>query len=254
LAIYNDVLLDIKFPRVIYKKLLGEPCLLEDLQEFDPEMYRTLCFLRDTQDPNLEETIGTSFEIELDNFGAKDLIELKPNGANILISQSNKLEYIDLYLDWKFNKSIEQFFNPFSKGFYKVADKTIFEIIESDDLELIVCGTEDLDFKELEEGSIVTDGFTKDSQTVKDFWEIVHEFDLTLKKKFLFFLSGCDRSPIKGLASLKMIIGKHGPDSDKLPCAHTCFNFLLMPDYQNKEKLKKLLLLAVENSEGFGLI
>lgn len=254
LAIYNDVLIDIKFPKIIYKKLLGEECILEDLKELDLDMYNGLCFLKTTKDPNLEDTLGSSFEIEGENFGFREVIELKPGGSKILINQENKEEYISLYLDWKFNKSIENFFIPFYKGFYKVADKTIFEIIESDDLELIICGTQNLNFKDLEEGSVVTDGYTKDSQTIKDFWEIVHEFDIILKKKFLFFLSGCDRAPIKGLGSLRMIIGKHGPDSDKLPCAHTCFNYLLIPDYKNKEKLKRRLLLAIENSEGFGLI
>lgn len=220
----------------------------------DEDMYRTLCFLRDTDQTNIEDTIGTNFEVEVENFGSKEVIELKPNGSNIPLTFENKQEYIDLYLDWKFNISVEKFYKPFYTGFYKVADKTIFEIIESDDLELIICGTQDLNFKDLEKGSMVTDGFTKESQTVKDFWEIVHEFDYSLKKKFLFFLSGCDRAPIKGLSSLRMVIGKHGPDSDSLPCAHTCFNYLLIPDYNNKEKLKGRLLLAIENSEGFGLI
>lgn len=31
LAIYNSVLLDLKFPRIIYKKLLGESVTLQDL-------------------------------------------------------------------------------------------------------------------------------------------------------------------------------------------------------------------------------
>lgn len=30
------------------------------------------------------------------------------------------------------------------------------------------------------------------------------------KKKFLFFSTGSDRAPIKGLASIKFIITKHG--------------------------------------------
>ena len=74
------------------------------------------------------------------------------------------------------------------------------------------------------------------------------------KKNFFFFVTGCDRAPINGLGSLELTLSKWGPDSDKLPIAHTCFNHLLIPDYQNKEKLKKLLLIASSYSEGFGLI
>ena len=36
--------------------------------------------------------------------------------------------------------------------------------------------------------------------------------------------------PIKGLSTMTFIITRNGPDSDRLPTAHTCFNHLLLPD------------------------
>jgi len=254
LAIYNDVLIDIRFPRVFYKKLLDEKIELNDLQDIDSQMHKNLLFLLNYTENNLEDTLGLSFEVEVENFGEIHAIELKEGGKNIMINQENKKEYVDLYLDWKFNKSIQNFFNALYKGFYRVADKSIFKIIDSKELELIICGKEDLNFEDLEKGSICSDGYTEESLTVKHFWEVIKDFDDNLKKKFLFFLSGCDRAPVKGLTNLRLIIGRQGPDSDKLPTAHTCFNYLLLPDYQNKEKLKKLLLISIENSEGFGLM
>ena len=57
-----------------------------------------------------------------------------------------------------------------------------------------------------------------------------------------------------GLQELSLLIQKAGPDSDRLPTAHTCFNALLLPDYRDPEhKLRRLLVAAIENSEGFGL-
>jgi hypothetical protein len=44
-----------------------------------------------------------------------------------------------------------------------------------------------------------------------------------------------------------------GPDTDRLPTSHTCFNILLLPDYSSKEKLKERLAVAIENAQGFGL-
>lgn len=119
---------------------------------------------------------------------------------------------------------------------------------------MIICGTQYLDFHELEKSAKYEDGYEKDSLTCKMFWEVLHEFNEEEKKKFLFFVTGCDRAPINGLGSLIIIISRFGPDSQKLPCAHTCFNHLLLPDYQNKDKLKRLLHIAINNSEGFGLI
>jgi hypothetical protein len=45
---------------------------------------------------------------------------------------------------------------------------------------------------------------------------------------------------------LKLIIAKNGPDSDRLPSAHTCFNALLLPEYSAKEKLVNLLNKAIK--------
>jgi len=65
-----------------------------------------------------------------------------------------------------------------------------------------------------------------------------------------------------------MTITKNGPESNRLPSAHTCFNILLLPEYQvckfnksvfnpffkTKEVLEERLLKALDNSIGFGMI
>jgi ubiquitin-protein ligase E3 A len=76
---------------------------------------------------------------------------------------------------------------------------------------------------------------------------------LAQKKKLLLFSTGSDRVPIRGLGSLPFTIQKHGPDSERLPSASTCFNILLLPNYSTKEKLQQKLLQGIEASEGFGL-
>ncbi len=127
-------------------------------------------------------------------------------------------------------------------------------MLRPEELELIICGTQNLNFFELEKSTRYDDGYDKDSVTIKHFWEIVHSLPQDCQKKFLSFLTGCDRAPINGLGSLIITITRFGPDSDKLPCAHTCFNHLLLPDYQNKDKLRERLIIAIENAEGFGLM
>jgi hypothetical protein len=44
-----------------------------------------------------------------------------------------------------------------------------------------------------------------------------------------------------------------GPDSEKLPIAHTCFNALLLPEYGSRAKLRAKLMTAIQNAQGFGL-
>ena len=251
LALFNGVILDIKFPIAIYKKLLGiEPCL-NDLKEYDPELYNSLNFLINTNDQNLEENLDSNFTVSVDKFGEKITIPLKPNGENIMINFENKNEYVELYLNWFFNESIKEFYNSFENGFYRVFDKKLSKILSPQELELIICGTQHLDFKELQ-NAVRYEDYDKNSITIKFLWEILMEFNEEEKKKFLFFVTGCDRAPIDGLGSLPFEISRNA-NIDELPSSHTCFNHLILPDYQNKELMKAKILTAINYSEGFGL-
>lgn len=117
----------------------------------------------------------------------------------------------------------------------------------------LICGVDNLDFQELEkttqyEGCYATD------QTIKWFWEVVHGMDENEKRKFLKFTTGSDRSPLRGLGELNLIIMVQALDNERLPSAHTCFNHLILPQYSSKDQLKFKLLKAIEHNEGFGLM
>jgi ubiquitin-protein ligase E3 A len=253
LAIYNNTILDVKLPISIYKKLLGIKPTFEDLKECDNELYNNLNFILKQDNPKLEEELDSYFTVVDDKFGEKIEIPLKPGGDKILINNYNKEEYVELYTDWYFNKSIDGYFRSFEKGFYKVFNKSLTKILTPNELELILCGTQILDFHELKIAAVYEE-YDKNSETIKYFWEILLDFNEEEKKKFLSFVTGCDRAPIDGLGSLSITITNGGNDLNQLPTAHTCFNNLILPDYKDKEKMKKNLLIAINYSEGFGLI
>jgi hypothetical protein len=58
------------------------------------------------------------------------------------------------------------------------------------------------------------------------------------------------------------LIGSNGPmkfcieklsDHKLLPRSHTCFNRLDLPAYKSKEMLVKMMMIAIMETEGFGL-
>jgi len=86
------------------------------------------------------------------------------------------------------------------------------------------------------------------------FWDLMHnDLDYEQKRQFLLFVTGSALSPLGGLGELRLTIQRASPDSQLLPTSSTCFHTLLLPDYSSKEKLKTKLLIALSNSEGFGL-
>jgi ubiquitin-protein ligase E3 A len=253
LAIYNNNIVEAQFPLVVYKKLLGMTPTFEDLKDMDPDLGRGLQQLLDF-DGDVEEVFCRSFEVETEVFGHVVKHELKPNGSEIPVTNSNRQEYVDLYVKWRFIYSIQKQFDAFLNGFKMVVNnQDILHLFRPEELELMICGSPDLDFDALERNTKYADGFTKEDPLIVSFWKIVKDFTDENKKKFLAFCTGSDRVPIKGLGNMAFVIVKNGDDSDRLPTAHTCFNYLLIPRYKSEEKLKDRLLTAIQNAEGFGL-
>lgn len=83
---------------------------------------------------------------------------------------------------------------------------------------------------------------------------MAHSLTEEQKKRLLFFATGSDRVPIKGLHTLPFVLSRNGTGDDRLPSAHTCFNHLLVPEYSSEGVLREKLLMAIANAEGFGLM
>ncbi|KAJ6244478.1 hypothetical protein M0813_21063 [Anaeramoeba flamelloides] len=253
LAIYNSVILGVRFPMTIYKKLLNQPLFLEDLIDYKPKLRKGLQQLLDFEG-NVEETFVLTFQIVYKNvFGENVFVNLKKNGDKIPVTNENREEYVNLLVDWELNKSIEQQFKKFQLGFQLVCDSPLFSLIQPEELEALICGDREFDLVDLKTIVKYRDGFDRNSIQIKWIWEIMLNWDKEKQRKFLSFCFGTDRVPIGGLIHLRFSIARGGPDSEILPKASTCYGILILPEYSSKEKLKSKLELAIENSEGFGL-
>eukprot|EP00300_Choanocystis_sp_HF-7_P013415 c18288_g1_i2.p1 GENE.c18288_g1_i2~~c18288_g1_i2.p1 ORF type:complete len:662 (+),score=137.80 c18288_g1_i2:100-1986(+) len=254
IAIYNSIILDLHFPMPVYKILLGHPLRLNDLLPVDPALHSTLVNVLQASEEECA-SLGLSFEVSFEHFGESVTEPLKPDGGDIAVDITNRQEFVDLYVQYALEKSIETQVRAFKKGFIKVCGGYCLKMFAAEELELLICGSKELDFRALEASCQYDGGFTAESVSVKQFWEVVHGFNRDQKKALLFFCTGSDRAPIKGLGNLAQgfTISRNGPDSDRLPTCHTCFNHLLLPEYSSKEKLERFLLTAIQNSKGFGL-
>ncbi|XP_065728995.1 ubiquitin-protein ligase E3A isoform X3 [Phocoena phocoena] len=255
LAIYNNCILDVHFPMVVYRKLMGKKGTFLDLGDSHPVLYQSLKDLLEYEG-NVEDDMMITFQIsQTDLFGNPMMYDLKENGDKIPITNENRKEFVNLYSDYILNKSVEKQFKAFRRGFHMVTNESPLKyLFRPEEIELLICGSRNLDFQALEETTEYDGGYTRDSVVIREFWEIVHSFTDEQKRLFLQFTTGTDRAPVGGLGKLKMIIAKNGPDTERLPTSHTCFNVLLLPEYSSKEKLKERLLKAITYAKGFGML
>ncbi len=104
------------------------------MKSLSPSVYRSLKSVLDYKEDDLESALCLSFTIDREIFDVKRQIELKPDGASILVNQKNKQEFVDLYVDYIFNKSCEKQFQAFSAGFRRVINSKPLELFYPDEL------------------------------------------------------------------------------------------------------------------------
>ena len=110
------------------------------------------------------------------------------------------------------------------------------QLFHPQELIALVVGNENYDWDVLQKTAEYKEGYSADHDTIKYFWEVFHELSEENKRKFLLYLTGSDRIPIAGMASVPITI-QRTQDTNYLPVAHTCFNLLDLPEYGTKEKL-----------------
>nr|XP_016773891.2 probable E3 ubiquitin-protein ligase HERC4 isoform X19 [Pan troglodytes] len=254
LAIYNFTIVDLHFPLALYKKLLKKKPSLDDLKELMPDVGRSMQQLLDYPEDDIEETFCLNFTITVENFGATEVKELVLNGADTAVNKQNRQEFVDAYVDYIFNKSVASLFDAFHAGFHKVCGGKVLLLFQPNELQAMVIGNTNYDWKELEKNTEYKGEYWAEHPTIKIFWEVFHELPLEKKKQFLLFLTGSDRIPILGMKSLKLVIQSTGGGEEYLPVSHTCFNLLDLPKYTEKETLRSKLIQAIDHNEGFSLI
>uniref|UniRef100_A0A452QQX4 HECT-type E3 ubiquitin transferase n=1 Tax=Ursus americanus TaxID=9643 RepID=A0A452QQX4_URSAM len=253
LAIYNSTVVDLHFPLALYKKLLNVKPGLEDLKELSPTEGRSLQELLDYPGEDIEETFCLNFTICRESYGVIEQKKLIPGGDKVTVRKDNRHEFVDAYVNYVFQISVHEWYTAFSSGFLKVCGGKVLELFQPSELRAMMVGNSNYNWQELEETAIYKGDYSATHPTVKLFWETFHEFPLEKKKKFLLFLTGSDRIPIYGMASLQIVIQSTASGEEYLPVAHTCYNLLDLPKYSSKEILSARLTQALDNYEGFSL-
>ncbi|CAF0974051.1 unnamed protein product [Adineta ricciae] len=256
LAVYNVTIIDLPFPLALYKKLLKKGKIdLNDMKSLSPAIYQSLKSVLNYAEDDLETALCLTFTIDREFCGEIRQAELKPGGASIMVNQKNKQEFIDLYIDYIFNKSCEKQFQAFSHGFRRVINSKPLELFYPDELMSFVVGNNTYDWNEFQKKTEYKGEYHANHHVIQWFWQVFHKLDEKDKKKFLLFLTGSDRVPVFGWSqTLPMTIQRSHSDDIHLPVSHTCFNILDLPSYSSKEILKSKLLEAIQHNQGFNLV
>lgn len=258
LAMYNGTILDLRFGRVLYKKLCGEKVGFEDYQELYPETARNLLKLYDYNDPDFTEVFDLYFETTYSDVATDKKITkpLCPEGSQLPVTLGNRTSFIEHWIDFYLNKEVETTFNAFKNGFKRViGDSLTFLMFTSEEVERVICGSvqQEMDFSQLRTVTKYHGGFCDSSTVVQWLWQLLPSLSQKRQQKFLHFVTGSDRIPVTGLTNLPFKITRITMgSSSQLPTSHTCFNELCLYEYTSREQLSEKLIMALDMYEGYG--
>ncbi|XP_076549123.1 E3 ubiquitin-protein ligase Nedd4 isoform X5 [Osmia lignaria lignaria] len=253
MAVYHGKLLDAFFIRPFYKMMLGKSIDLKDMESVDSEYYNSLLWIKENDPSELELT----FCVDEESFGHTSQRELKPDGANISLTDENKDEYIGLVIQWRFVSRVQEQMNAFLEGFNALIPPTLVKIFDEHELELLMCGIQHIDVKDWKQNTLYKGDYHANHIVVQWFWRVVLSFSNEMRSRLLQFVTGTSRVPMNGF---KELYGSNGPQlftiekwgtPDNYPRAHTCFNRIDLPPYESYQQLREKLVKAIEGSQGF---
>jgi len=227
---------------------------LLDLREIHPQVAHSFDQVLSYDGDDMEDVFCMTFVATYSEFGKVVTVPLIENGENIAVNKSNRKNFVDRYIYWFFIESIQKKFEAFKEGFNLLCSGNILSLCRPEEIQSMILGEEEIDIDRLR-GITTYKKCDADTQVVKWFWEIVGDYNEDMKKKLMIFVTGSDRICPTGIEDMRFtityyenVIGK-----EYLPQTHTCFNEILLFNYESKEALADKLKKAMYYSEGFGI-
>uniref|UniRef100_I1PWE9 HECT-type E3 ubiquitin transferase n=2 Tax=Oryza glaberrima TaxID=4538 RepID=I1PWE9_ORYGL len=272
-AVKDNRILDIPFSKAFYRLILGQELNIYDIHSFDPELAMTLMefkalaarrkYLESSSSGDCKSTSDLSYRgcriedlsIEFALPGYPEYVLSLENSLDN-VSADNLEQYVSFVVDATIRSGIARQLEAFKSGFNEVFPLSMLQVFSEDELERLLCGEQDTwDFAKLVDHIKFDHGYTSSSPPVINLLEVIQEFEGHQRRAFLQFITGSPRLPPGGLAALNpklTVVRKHNSNEadDDLPSVMTCANYLKLPPYSSKDKMREKLLYAITEGQG----
>ncbi|XP_039747349.1 uncharacterized protein LOC120624727 isoform X2 [Pararge aegeria] len=257
LALVHGYLLEAWFTRALYRALLRLPPALEDVDALDAQFAASLRWLQTARCvSSLELTFAVSERLADGRVLER---ELKTGGRDVPVTERNKKEYLERLVRWRVERGVAEQSEWLVRGFHEVVDPRLVGAFDARELELVIAGAPELDVPDWRNNTEYRGGYHDSHPVILCFWQAIDRFTNEQRLRLVQFVTGTSSIPYEGFSALR---GSTGPRRfcierwgriESLPRAHTCFNRLDLPPYPTLQLLHEKLLLAVEETNTFGI-
>lgn len=237
---------------------------INDLRDFDDPLYQGLLKLKNYPG-DVEADFGLNFTVsdmfDVDGRTVSLTTDLIPGGSHELVTNRNRLKYIDRIVRYRLQEQPRLITNAFLKGLGQIISPMWLAMFNQKELQKLVGGdNQELDIADLRRhtqygGLYVIGDDGLEHPTIAMFWKVLKEMDDEDRRKVLKFVTSTPRAPLLGFSHLnpKFSIRDSSEDVTRLPSTSTCVNLLKLPRYSDERTMREKLLYAVNSGAGFDL-
>ena len=250
-ALIDGRLVDLDFHEHFWRLCAGEifsPA--EWLQDLDPEMARSL-----SQLSNLSPKELTNLEISTETCPGVDSLRLMGVSGDT-VNAGNLKSYTDAVAAAIVYEGVITNARHFVSAFNDIFPLcNLLSLFRPDEISSLYLGSSNEDNLWTDVVALPGHGYSTDSAVFKWMIEIITELSVTERSMFTRFVTGSHILPTGGFAALRppltvaRAVVDGCPDSF-LPSVMTCANFLKVPEYTSKERLRSQLKLAITEGQG----
>lgn len=169
MALYHGRFIYSGFTMPFYKRMLNKKLTTKDIETIDPEFYNSLIWVKDN---NIDECgLELWFSVDFEVLGQIIHHELKENGDKVRVTEENKEEYITMMTEWRMTRGIEEQTKTFLEGFNEVVPLEWLKYFDERELELMLCGMQEIDVDDWQRNSIYRH-YNRNSKQVAWFWQV----------------------------------------------------------------------------------
>ncbi|VDK39721.1 unnamed protein product [Gongylonema pulchrum] len=204
--IWAGIVAEVHLAPVLLATALGRKlCAFDELSQLDPELYKSLAYVKHYSDSEDVADLSLTFSVDEDVLGRVHTVDLVPGGRAIQVTNENKIAYVHKMAQYRvFNQTKEQC-RAFVVGFLSVLNGNWISLFAPHELQYLISGqSTDIDLHDLRKHVQYYGGFHNNHRVIKWLWQIL-ECDFTAEERHLFlkFVTSCSCAPLLGFAYLE---------------------------------------------------
>lgn len=188
IAIRSKNYLAINLPSIIWKLLVQDAPLMEDLEEIDLHQFQSLHDMRNIHCKGIDRNSFSDIFYETFTTMSSDQreVELISGGSDISVTFDNRLERCDLVENYRLHEFDNQA-REVRKGLGSVVPHHLLTLFTWDQLEVMVCGRITMDLALLKSMTSYSSCLESDDH-IKFFWQVMEGFSDDERSTFLRYV------------------------------------------------------------------